>query len=286
MAKPFIKWVGGKRQLMPDLLRLLPVPVSQLNAAQGCFFEPFIGGGALFFALHEQGLTRAVLNDANPELVNLYRTVQTQAGALADRLASLEFANDKAAFEAVRGWDRQADWGQRSELDRAARFIYLNRTSFNGLWRVNSKGFFNVPFGKYANPGFPSRQVLEEAAQALSVATLRQGDFQAACADAKAGDLVYFDPPYAPVSLTANFVGYTKGGFDDTMQQRLAQTCSELSQRGVSWMLSNSDTPYTREVFGAIPGAQLHTVYAGRSVNRDKNGRGKVSEIVVVGQAS
>lgn len=284
MAKPFIKWVGGKRQLMPDLLQHLPVASSDLQSGKARFFEPFIGGGALFFALQEAGLASAVLNDANPELVNLYRTVQAHPDALADRLESGEFANDKAVFEAIRSWDRQEDWEKRSELDRAARFIYLNRVSFNGLWRVNSKGFFNVPFGKYANPGFPSRQVLKDASAALAVATIRQGDFQAACADVRAGDLVYFDPPYAPVSLTANFVGYTQGGFDDTMQKRLAQACEDLSQRGVAWMLSNSDTPYTREVFGAIKGAKVHTVYAGRSVNRDKAGRGKVSEILVVGK--
>lgn len=284
MAKPFVKWVGGKRQLLPDLLAHLPVSPEALASGQARYFEPFMGGGALFFALEEAGLARAVLNDANPELTNLYRTVQAQPEALAERLTQAEFANDRAAFDAVRAWDRAPDWAQRSALDRAARFVYLNRTGFNGLWRVNRQGCFNVPFGRYTNPGFPGLPALQDASRALGVAEIREGDFEAACADAAAGDLVYFDPPYAPVSLTASFVGYTKGGFDDGMQRRLAQVCADLGRRGVAWMLSNSDTPYTREVFGAIPGAVIHTVHAGRSINRDKDGRGKVCEILAVGR--
>ena len=282
MAKPFVKWVGGKRQLLPSLLQHFPIALPAL--AQARFFEPFTGGGALFFALEEQGLEQAVLNDANPELVNLYRVIQSQPAALAARLEDAAFANDREAFERVRAWDRDAGGlASKSDLDRAARFIYLNRTAFNGLWRVNRSGQFNVPFGRYKNPGFPTQEALLEASRALAKAEIRQGDFEAACQDAKAGDVVYFDPPYAPVSLTANFVGYTQGGFDDAMQRRLASVCEALNQKGVAWMLSNSDTPYTREVFGAIPGAVIHTVQAGRSINRDKSGRGKVNEILAVG---
>ena len=285
MAKPFVKWVGGKRQLLPALLEHLPLPLSDLSGGAR-YFEPFTGGGALFFALEEAGLTRAVLNDANPELVNLYRTIQAHPEELADRLEDPIFANDRPAFETVRAWDREGEGlVERSDIDRAARFIYLNRTAFNGLWRVNRKGQFNVPFGRYANPGFPSREAFLEASRALAKAEVREGDFEAACQDAQAGDLVYFDPPYAPVSMTANFVGYTQGGFDDTMQRRLAAVCEALNKKGVAWMLSNSDTPYTREVFGSIPGAVVHTVQAGRSINRDKTGRGKVNEILAVGPA-
>lgn len=284
MAKPFLKWVGGKRQLMPDLLQHLPVDLPAFAAGQGCYFEPFIGGGALFFALQEQGVRRAVINDFNPELVNLYRVIQRDAAALDAQLRQPSFANTAEAFANVRGWDRGADWQQRSELERAARFVYLNRTAFNGLWRVNSKEHFNVPYGRYKTPGIPSLEKLQDAQKALAGVTILNGDFEAACAQAKAGDLVYFDPPYAPVSATSSFVGYTLKGFDDGMQRRLAQLCASLSEKGVAWMLSNSDTPYTQEVFGAIPGARLEIVRAARSINRNGDGRQKVNEILVVGR--
>lgn len=283
MAKPFVKWVGGKRKLVPDLLSNLPVSTSSLASGQCRYFEPFLGGGALFFALQEMGLGKAFLNDFNPELTNLYRVIQKDASALSEHLASGGFENTPEAFAAIRAWDRQEDWPHRSPLERAARFIYLNRTAFNGLWRVNSKGHFNTPYGRYKNPGIPSLEVLTQAQAALAIATLTTGDFEASLEPSRAGDFVYFDPPYAPLSVTANFVGYTSKGFDDAMQQRLANTCQDLTRRGVAWMLSNSDTPYTREVFGEIEGAQVHTVQAARAINRDGAGRGKVSEVLVVG---
>lgn len=284
MAKPFLKWVGGKRQLLPQLLEHLPLAPSALARPDGPrFFEPFMGGGALFFALEELGLARAVLNDFNPELVNVYRQVQCDPMALAARLVQPDLENTPEAFAAVRAWDRQADWPDRTGLDRAARFIYLNRTAFNGLWRVNSKGNFNVPYGKYRNPGLPKLELLQECARALANAEILEGDFEQAIAGVRPGDLVYFDPPYAPVSATSSFVGYTLAGFDAQMQERLAAVCARLEQQGVAWMLSNSDTPYTREIFGAIPGAQVHTVRAGRAINANAQGRGKVNELLVVG---
>lgn len=283
MAKPIVKWVGGKRQLLPELLNHLPVSPSALRSGRSRYFEAFVGGGALFFALQEQGLAHAVLNDFNPELTNLYRVVQSDASKLSDRLESSDFENTPENFERVRGWDRQGDWPQRSVLDRAARFVFLNRTAFNGLWRVNSKGYFNTPYGRYAKPGIPSRQILLDAQAALSVATILTGDFEAALESTEPGDFVYFDPPYAPVSATANFVGYTQKGFDDGMQRRLADVCQALTDRGVAWMLSNSDVPYTRQVFGQIADVTVHTVQAARAINRDGAGRGKVSELLVIG---
>ena len=283
MAKPIVKWVGGKRQLLPELLKHLPVSPHSLQSGQCRYFEAFVGGGALFFVLQEQGLATAVLNDFNPELTNLYQVIQHRAEQVSDRLASEDFANTPENFALVRAWDRQPEWANRSALDRAARFIFLNRTAFNGLWRVNSKGHFNTPYGRYANPGIPSRQVLLDAQSALSVATVLTGDFEKALESTQAGDFVYFDPPYVPVSDTANFVGYTQKGFDEDMQRRLARVCQALTDRGVAWMLSNSDTPYTRELFGQLDGATAHTVQASRAINRDGAGRGKVNELLVVG---
>lgn len=285
MAKPFIKWVGGKRQLLPELLNKMPV--SQQELSQLNYVEPFMGGGALFFALQSIGLnaSKTILNDFNPELVNLYIQVQKNAEALHNRLQGEDFINEKEAFLKVRGWDRdeQGLMG-RTELDRAARFIYLNRTAFNGLWRVNQKQQFNTPFGRYAQFSPPSLEALCEAQAALVGVEILLGDFEKACENAGPSTLVYFDPPYVPVSETSYFTGYTSGGFDLLMQERLAALCNDLTARGAKWMLSNSNTPLTQELFGALKGAQIHLVRANRNVNADKSGRGKVEEILVCSQ--
>lgn len=286
MAKPFLKWVGGKRQLVPALLDHLPASPAGLAATGARYFEPFLGGGALFFALQERGWAHATLNDMNPELINVYRVVQTDAPALIERLADPVFGTGREAFDAVRAWDRAEGWEQRCPVDRAARFIYLNRMGFNGVWRVNKRGFFNVPYGQYASLRLPPAQVLLDAQRALAGVTLLNGDFQAACSTAQRGDVVYFDPPYAPVSATANFVGYTLNKFDDGMQRRLAGVCADLGARGVTWVVSNSDTPYAHEVFGGVAGATTHLAQAARRVNRNNQRRGRVNEIIVVGAAA
>lgn len=284
-AKPFLKWVGGKRQLLPALLphfEALGWTTASQKALPGRFFEPFIGGGAVFFALSQHPGLQATLNDYNPELVNLYRQVQENPQALAEALAETPFANTAEAHRAIRGWDREEQWNHRTPLERAARFVYLNRTSFNGLWRVNSKGHFNVPFGKYKSPGFPPLEVLAAASEALQRATILNGDFEAAIAEARAGDLVYFDPPYIPASVSANFVGYTQHGFDGGMQDRLASACDRLTAMGVSWVLSNADVPLSHALFGRQDGAVVHQVQANRSINSKGDGRGPVGEIIAV----
>lgn len=294
LPRPFIKWVGGKRQLLPALLPILDrLGVQDVMAGRGRFFEPFLGGGAVFFALSaaaggvlggaRAGQGRAVLNDYNPELVNLYEVVRTAWPRLLERLGDTAvFANTRQAHGVVRGWDREEDWGRRDAVSRAARFIYLNRTSFNGLWRVNRGGHFNVPFGDYKNPGMPDAAVLEAASDALGVAVLRHGDFEAAVADAKAGDVVYFDPPYIPLTASSAFVGYAAGGFGMDEQERLAQCCERLCRDGVAWALSNSDTPDSRRLFGRHPGVEIVGVSANRAINANGEGRGKVGEIIAV----
>lgn len=284
LVKPFVKWVGGKRQLLPEILPRLREMVAPSGTWSGRYFEPFLGGGAVFFALSDDPGFCAVLNDYNAELVSLYRQVQSDPLALADRLEHAEFANTPEAHAAVKAWDRDPNWALRPPLDKAARFVYLNRTSFNGLYRVNQRGHFNAPFGKYKNPGFPSRERLLAASEALSRAEIRQGDFEAAVADARPGDVVYFDPPYIPVSASSSFVGYTHKGFDAGMQERLAALCDQLTERGVAWMVSNADVPLAHDLYGRQPGARVHRVLANRALNCKPDGRGKVGEIVAVCQ--
>ncbi len=286
---PLIKWVGGKRKLLPTLFEHVP-NLDGLQSGQATFFEPFIGGAAFFMHLQAHCLAqgqrmRASINDFNPELYNLYCQVRDNPERLGAELSSGRYRLDKDAFLAIRAWDRDADWDtEKNALRRAARFLYLNKTAFNGVWRVNASGFFNVP---YANPkvlNLPSAEVLNNYATLLKDVAITQGDFEAAVATAVAGDVVYFDPPYAPVSATASFTGYTKDGFDSGMQHRLAALLRSLSDRGIHWMLSNSDTPFTREVFGTIERSTLHTVQMARSINRNRDGRGKINEILVVSE--
>lgn len=281
-AKPFLKWVGGKRQLLPQLLPHIHAIGAPLGTWSGSYIEPFVGGGAVLFALSALPGFSALVNDYNPELVNLYRVVQRAPAELAQRLADPEFANTPAAHAAVRAWDKASDWPSRPAMDHAARFVYLNRTSFNGLWRVNRSGHFNVPYGRYKNPGFPSLDALNAASQALSRVEIVQGDFAVAAARAEPGDVVYFDPPYIPVSPSSSFVGYTDRGFDVGMQERLASVCDGLTARNIAWVLSNADVPLARSLFGRQPGVTIHRVLARRSVNRNAAGRGPVGEIIAV----
>ena len=290
MAKPFIKWVGGKRQLIEQMLPLFPSkkPLSTpspLAGWKGKYYEPFLGGGAVFFALQERGLSYAILNDYNAELINLYRSVQNDPTLLDTVLNKAPFSqNNPSTFQSIRQWDRLANWpNQYSSEERAARFIYLNRTAFNGLWRVNQKNNFNVPYGKYKNPGFPTLNTLKDSSQALAIAILTQGDFEHDLKNAQPGDFVYLDPPYVPLNPTSSFTSYTDKGFEDKMQERLAAACERLTALGVAWALSNSDCAYTRTLYGALTGVTLHTVKATRSINHQASGRGKINEILVVG---
>lgn len=281
-AKPFLKWVGGKRQLLPALLPHLKALGFAKGVWTGRYFEPFLGGGAVLFAVSNIPGFHGVANDYNDELVTLYRVVKNDPEALHRRLQDSVFAATLGSHGSIRAWDRLPDWSKHSELDHAARFIYLNRTSFNGVWRVNSKGYFNVPFNKNPNPGFPSLETLKAASLALSKVELSQGDFEASVADAVAGDLVYLDPPYIPVSASANFTGYTAKGFDAGMQERLARMCDRLTEKGVSWILSNADVPLAHELYGRQPNAVIHKVLATRALNRNGQGRGRVGEIIAV----
>ncbi|MBA4075625.1 MAG: modification methylase [Cyanobacteria bacterium PR.023] len=270
-TSPFLKWAGGKGRLLAQLDPLFPKANSYKR-----YFEPFLGGGAVFFHLASKNTTlESYLSDANFELINCYQVVKNQPTELLSLLANMR--NDKHFFYKVRAQDIT----QMSELERAARLIYLNKTCFNGLYRVNRKGQFNVPFGKYKNPRIADYDGVARASALLERASLISGPFDAVTVKAKKGDFVYFDPPYQPLSKTANFTSYTLTSFGMADQERLAALVGRLTKEGVKVMVSNSDTPELRTLYENIPGVSITTVQAARAINCHGDKRGAVSELVI-----
>jgi DNA adenine methylase len=251
------------------MAQLLPLVPRQYTA----YHEPFLGGGTFFLALAPR---RAVLADANHELMEMYAVVRDEPRGLMAALDAMQpHALDEAYFYTTRGQDPK----QLSPVARAARFIYLNKTCYNGLYRVNRKGEFNVPFGRYAQPPrLYDRENLLLVARLLKRAELRCVDFEAALADAAAGDFVYLDPPYMPLTATANFTKYTSGAFGIEDQRRLAGVVRDLDRRGCGVLLSNSDTPLIRELYA---GLRLDVVYAPRNINSDARGRSRIAELAI-----
>jgi DNA adenine methylase len=276
MASPILKWAGGKRQLLEHLAVRVPGRMRR-------YVEPFAGGAALYLAIadaDEPGTHRsfeeARLADLNEELVVTYRAVASDVDEVIRLLRAYEHR------EEVYYATRALDVATLSPAERAARMIFLNKTCFNGLWRVNSKGLFNVPFGRYANPKICDEEALRAAAPLLARAQIACADFHGLLADLGPGDFVYFDPPYAPVSETADFTSYAKEGFGHGDQERLAHTFRALAARGVLCMLSNADTPLTRALYADFA---IDVVHARRSVNSKASRRGAVPELVVTSWA-
>lgn len=269
VSKPFVKWVGGKSQLLSQYQQFFPQSYHN-------YFEPFVGGGAVFFHLQPD---RAFLSDLNADLVNVYRCVRNQ---LDDLLEELEIHQERHCSEYY--------YEQRSlqnevvvdrlpffpVVDRAARFIYLNKTCFNGLYRQNKKGEFNSPIGSYKKPLICDRDTLKAASEALCDATIKHQPYHAIQPDC--GDFVFLDPPYHPVSETASFTSYTRYPFQEGEQIQLRNFVCELSDRGVKVMLSNSDCPFIRDLYSEFA---VHTIEASRSLNCNAEKRGKITEILV-----
>lgn len=271
-ARPFLKWVGGKGKLIPTLLDIFPKRVRR-------YYEPFLGGGAVFWAMAEaKRFDAAFLNDWNDELVTTYRVVRDFPGDLIQHLQEMSLSYRDAPEASFKAWRNPV--GPLGPIERAARFIFLNKTGFNGLYRLNGDGKYNVPWGRYENPNICNAPLLRGCSQALGqLVQINQGDFVDACKDAGPGDLVYLDPPYAPVSDTSNFTGYTENGFSLNDQYRVAALFKELHARGCAVVLSNSDTPEIRALF---EGFEVHAVPMRRSVNAKGDGRGPVDELIVV----
>lgn len=264
--KPFVKWVGGKTQLLSELAERVPNDF-------GRYYEPFVGGGALFFRLQP---ARACLTDINPDLVNLYMVIRDQVGALIEDLGQHVYEEDY--FYQVRGVDRTPGYAAWTDVQRASRFIYLNKTCYNGLYRVNSKGQFNAPFGRYTSPTILDADNLRACHKALQKAVIEVADFHTVRRRIRANDFVYFDPPYAPLSATSKFTSYTKNGFDVEMQYALRDLCRALNKRSVRFMLSNSSAPLILDLYSEF---NVEFVYATRSINSKAGKRGKIPEVVV-----
>lgn len=261
-CRPFLKWVGGKRQLLPDL-------VSRVPRSFGRYFEPFVGGGALFFHLRPR---EAVLADANERLIRTYRGVRDDVERVIKLLSGYPY--DPEFYYRTRA----VPIDLASDVEVAAWFIYLNRAGFNGLYRVNRDNNFNVSFGRYVNPTICDAPNLRACSEALRNVDLVVGDFADAVKDARRGDFAYFDPPYVPLSATSCFTSYAADGFDADDQRRLRTTAAKLKKRGVRLLLSNSSARFVRELYaGAFEATE---VFASRAVNCRADRRGVVKELL------
>ena len=267
VPRPFLKWAGGKSQILPLLLQHVPPSFHT-------YHEPFLGGGALFFALVRLGRIRqAVLADANRELIETYRAVRDHVETIIRLLATYPY--DRDFYYRIRAADPTA----LSPPERAARMIYLNRTCYNGLYRVNRKGQFNVPFGRYKNPRILDAENLRAVARALRHAELLHESFETTLDRAQPGDFVYFDPPYHPVSRTADFTAYHRDGFGPEQQTRLAEIARALAEKGVFVLLSNSATPFILNLYRK--GFRIRRIPARRYINRKGPGRTGWEELII-----
>jgi DNA adenine methylase len=267
-GRPFVKWVGGKRQLLPKLLEHVPKPYRH-------YYEPFAGGGALFFALRQTSPRREMtIADTNIQLVRTYWAVKTNVEKVIALLSTYPY--DEKFY-----YTKRAETHHRTDIEAAAWFIYMNKAGFNGLYRVNKRGEFNVPFGRYTNPTICDAANLRACSVALQGVEILATPYYKTASCAAKGDLVYFDPPYWPTSATANFVGYTAGGFGQQDQVALRDFASALKRDGVHVILSNADLPEVRELYTSKKGFTIHRVEARRNVNSNAKKRGAVGELII-----
>lgn len=290
MAKPFIKWVGGKSQLIDQLDALLPADFE--NLTEVTYIEPFVGGGAMLFYMlqHYPNIKHAVINDINPDLTTCYKVVRDEPELLIESLKQIENEylslkteeERKDYFLTVRSKYNEKNL---DAIENTAKFFFLNRTCFNGLYRVSKKGLFNVPFGKYPNPTICNSETIRKDSELLQRVDILTGDFEDTFAHTSGYTLFYFDPPYRPLSETSSFNDYTKEGFNDTAQIRLKNFCDRIDKAGFRFMLSNSDCKGKNEkdkFFDTLYKAyQIERVWASRSINSNPTKRGKLTEILV-----
>lgn len=269
---PFVKWAGGKTQLLSKIKELMPKEYNR-------YFEPFVGGGALLFEIKPKEFT---INDFNSELIEAYKSLTNKSDfeLLKESLKVHENEHSEEHYYQVRELDKSKDFVELPRHARAARMIYLNKACFNGLYRVNAKGYFNVPSGKKKKVTCFEESNLNDLYNFFKSSSyeILNGDFEEAVRNAKKGDFVYFDPPYVPLNETSSFTSYTKDGFDMDMQFKLREVCDELDSMGVMLMLSNSDTKFVNELYSNY---EIKKVFASRAVNANAEGRGKITEVLV-----
>ncbi len=270
LVAPFVKWVGGKRQLIPSIMELLPKKIKDLN-----YIEPFIGGGALLFHLQPKN---AIVNDFNNELINVYEVIKNH---LSELIADLKkHHNTSDYFYQIRSLDRTDEFKNLTPVQRASRVIFLNKTCFNGLYRVNNAGEFNAPFGRYKNPNIVNEPTLKAVSKYLNTnnVILRSGDYADVLAEVPENSFVYLDPPYHPISESSNFTGYVQGGWDMSDQIRLREICDQLNARGVKFLLSNSSARLIKEQYENY---DIRIVKANRAINSNGADRGEIEEVLI-----
>lgn len=271
LVKPILKWAGGKRQLLDDILPLLP-------KAPNLYVEPFVGGAAVLLAKQP---AHARVNDYNAELINVYTVVRDEPDALLEKLRNHDKENSSDYYYEVRALDREPGFADMSDVERAARIIYLNKTCFNGLYRVNSAGQINSPYGRYKHPNIINEPGIRALSKYLQGdVTLTCGDYAEALCDLPKGSFAYLDPPYMPLSQTSAFTGYTEGGFGYDEQIRLRDECIKLRDQGIHFLESNSDCPEIRELYADFT---VRTVKAKRAINSRGDRRGIVNEVLISG---
>lgn len=267
---PILKWVGGKRQLLNEITPLIPKRITT-------YVEPFLGGGAVLFNLQPK---KAIINDFNKDLINVYRVVRDSPQELLDILKKHDKYNCEDYYYEIRALDRSENYTNMSNLEKAARIIYLNKTCYNGLFRVNQAGQFNSPYGRYKNPNIVNEPVILAMSNYFKNNNIKilEGDYRDALKNLRKGAFVYFDPPYMPISSSSSFTGYTENGFNEKDQIELKIECDKLNDRGINFMLSNSAHPYIIELYKDY---EITFVKARRSINSKSNRRGEINEVLV-----
>ena len=267
----FVKWAGGKTQLLDQFKKFFP---KKFNG----YLEPFVGSGAVFFYIKRKyNPKRVIISDNNEDLINTYIVFRDNLEDLIKLLKIHKRNHCKEYYYKI----RETDVNELSNVEKAARFLYLNKTCYNGLYRVNSKGKFNVPFGRYKNPNIVNEKNLRKAHKLLQGVTIKLQSFEKVLEDAESGDFIYFDPPYYPLSKTANFTSYTRDAFLDDEQRKLAEVYKKLDERGCLLMLSNSDTEFIKNLY-SYDGLKIYKVKARRAINSKADKRGAINELVIL----
>jgi len=271
LVQPFLKWAGGKRQLVSKIREYVP-------RKYRLYFEPFLGAAAVLFDMQPP---QALINDANEELINCYRVIKSDPEGLIAH--AQEHSNTKSYYYSLRSRDREPGFSELPPLERASRIIFLNKTCYNGLFRVNSQGQFNVPFGNYTNPSIVDEVIIRAVSRYLNKADIEisSEDFAEALSGAGSGDFIYLDPPYDPLSDTASFTGYNLNSFDQDEQRRLKELCDELHGRGCKILQSNSNTAFIRKLYGDTSKYTQVKVGANRNINSVATARGKINELLI-----
>lgn len=270
LLSPLLKWVGGKRQLLSDIIPMIDNKCST-------YVEPFIGGGAVLFSMQPK---KAIINDYNHELINVYKIVRDNLDELLKLLYIHQANNSSEYYYEVRAWDRGDYLNKMSSIEKAARIIYLNKTCYNGLYRVNSAGQFNSPYGRYKNPNIVNESVLKAVSNYFknNDIDIRNGDYRDTLINLDKRSFVYLDPPYMPISSSSSFTGYTEGGFGYNRQVELKEECDKLTQQGIRFVQSNSDCDEIRELYKEY---KIKTVKAKRSINSVAKKRGEINEVLI-----